>query len=109
MEDLNDLGLTDVNDGCSCCGHASEVSTPDATRSTAPVHTDYLVSGMTCSHCVASVTEEVSALEGVESVSVDLVASGASCVRINSAEALDVSLVRTAIEEAGYELAGPNG
>ena len=35
--------------------------------------TPYLVTGMTCAHCVAAVTEEVSRLDGVSAVDVDLV------------------------------------
>ena len=33
---------------------------------------DFTVSGMTCQHCVASVTEEVTELPGVSGVDVDL-------------------------------------
>jgi copper chaperone CopZ len=32
----------------------------------------YTVTGMTCGHCVASVTEEISELDGVTDVAVDL-------------------------------------
>ena len=60
------------------------------------------VTGMTCGHCVASVTEEVSELAGVTDVAVDL-PTGAVCV--TSAEPLDDDAVRAAVEEAGYELA----
>ena len=42
-------------------------------------HTIYTVASMTCAHCVASVTEEVSEIPGVENVQVDL-ASGAVAV-----------------------------
>jgi copper chaperone CopZ len=42
-------------------------------------HTTYTVAGMTCAHCVASVTEEVSEIPGVGNVQVDL-ASGAVVV-----------------------------
>ena len=62
----------------------------------------YSVSGMTCGHCVASVTEEVSELAGVTDVAVDL-PTGA--VSVTSAEPLDDDAVRAAVEEAGYELA----
>jgi copper chaperone CopZ len=63
----------------------------------------YLVTGMTCAHCVASVTEELSALPGVDDVSVEL-ASGR--VTITAAQTLADSVVRTAVEEAGFVLAG---
>jgi copper chaperone len=65
--------------------------------------TAYVVTGMTCAHCVASVTEEVQELPGVESVAVDLEAGR---VEVTSAEALDESRVREAVEEAGYTLVG---
>jgi copper ion binding protein len=63
----------------------------------------YTVSGMTCEHCVASVTEEISEIDGVSAVDVQL-ASGA--VTVTSAEPLDATAVRSAVEEAGYKLAG---
>jgi len=66
--------------------------------------TTYSVSGMTCSHCVAAVTEEVSKLDGVSAVAVDLNAGGASQVSVISAEPLPVEKVRTAVDEAGYTL-----
>ena len=62
----------------------------------------YTVTGMTCGHCVASVTEEISEIAGVENVDVAL-ETGA--VTVTSAEPLDESAVRTAVEEAGYQLA----
>lgn len=62
----------------------------------------YTVTGMTCGHCVASVTEEVTEIPGVSAVEVDL-PTGA--VTITSAEALDEAAVRAAVEEAGYQLA----
>jgi copper chaperone CopZ len=63
----------------------------------------YIVSGMTCGHCVASVTEEISEIEGVSEVKVDL-PTGA--VTVISAAPLDESRVRAAVVEAGYELVG---
>ncbi|SUE16095.1 heavy-metal detoxification protein [Rhodococcus gordoniae] len=62
----------------------------------------YTVTGMTCGHCVASVTEEVQEIPGVENVEVDL-ATGA--VTVTSAESLDDAAVAAAVEEAGYNLA----
>lgn len=64
----------------------------------------YRVSGMTCGHCVSAVTGELSALPGVENVDVDLVAGGVSTVTVVSADALDESEVRAAVDEAGYEV-----
>jgi copper chaperone CopZ len=62
----------------------------------------YRVAGMTCGHCVSSVTEELQALPGVESVDVVL-PSGA--VTVTSSEPIDEAAVRAAVEEAGYQLA----
>ena len=62
----------------------------------------YTVTGMTCGHCVASVTEEISELHGVRSVKVDL-PTGA--VTVDSDNPLDPADVRAAVEEAGYQLA----
>ncbi len=63
--------------------------------------TTYTVSGMTCEHCVASVTEELSELDGVSAVAVDL-PSGE--VTVTSEGPLDAGQVRGAVEEAGYQL-----
>ncbi|CAL9642662.1 heavy-metal-associated domain-containing protein [Streptomyces sp. Tu 3180] len=88
----------------SCC-------TPDGTCSTttaeAPategVTTVYDVSGMTCGHCKATLTEEIGALDGVLAVDVDL-ESGRVAVT-TAAEPDDASLAR-AVDDAGYELTG---
>lgn len=61
--------------------------------------TIYSVTGMSCQHCVNSVTEEVSSVPGVESVAVDLAAKTVTVVGGEDAA------VRAAIDEAGYEVA----
>ena len=71
--------------------------------------TDYAVTGMTCGHCVAAVTEELSGLPGVTEVTVDLQAGGTSNVTVTSAEPLDAAAVAAAVDEAGYDLVdGPD-
>ena len=60
------------------------------------------VNGMTCGHCVASVTEEVQEIPGVEHVDVVLETGS---LTVTSAEPLDDAAVRSAVEEAGYQLA----
>jgi copper chaperone len=62
---------------------------------------DYTVEGMTCSHCVLSVREEVSEVPGVSAVDVDL-ASGRMTV---TGEDVSDDAVRAAVAEAGYEVA----
>jgi len=61
----------------------------------------YSVSGMTCQHCVQSVTEEISGLEGVQAVTVDLPTGQ---VTVESENPLQDTVVRAAVDEAGYQL-----
>ena len=61
----------------------------------------YTVTGMTCAHCVASVTEEVQEIDGVEAV--DVRPRDRPPHRDRSA--VDDAAVRAAVEEAGYQLA----
>lgn len=62
----------------------------------------YAVSGMSCQHCVDSVTAELGRLSGVEQVQVDLAAGNVS---VTSASPLDPGEVRSAVDEAGFDLA----
>jgi len=62
----------------------------------------YTVTGMTCGHCVSSVTEEVQEIPGVENVDVVL---ETGTVTITSADPLDRAAVQAAVEEAGYHVA----
>jgi copper chaperone len=66
--------------------------------------TDYLVEGMTCNHCVSSVTEELTEVNGVTAVSVELASGVPSTVSVTSESPLDDATVNAAIEEAGYTL-----
>lgn len=59
------------------------------------------VSGMTCQHCANAVTSELSELDGVRDVTVDLVAGGDSPVRITSTQPLAADAVTHAVAEAG--------
>jgi copper chaperone CopZ len=61
----------------------------------------WTVSGMTCEHCVASVTEEVAELPGVRGVHVVL-ADGT--LTVDAEQPLADDDVRRAVEEAGYRL-----
>ena len=61
----------------------------------------YTVKGMTCDHCVRAVTQEVSGLDGVEKVDVDL-SSGR--VTVESTADIDPAAVRAAVDEAGFEV-----
>ncbi|MFZ3414590.1 heavy-metal-associated domain-containing protein [Arthrobacter sp. 3Tela_A] len=70
------------------------------------METQLSISGMTCGHCVASVTEELSALEGVKDVRVDLVADGVSTAVVTSTEPIAPELLGEAVAEAGYTVVG---
>ena len=61
----------------------------------------YTVSDMTCGHCKQAVTQEVSAVEGVDSVEVDL---DTKLVTV-AGSSLDDAKLRAAIDQAGYEAA----
>ena len=62
----------------------------------------FSVLGMTCGHCVSAVTSEVSKIDGVTKVEVDL-HSGA--VTVESDRPVDADAFAAAIDEAGYTVA----
>ena len=93
--------------GCSCCspaGHApkapSAVANYDAGTGS---RRTFAVEGLTCGHCVQTVEKAISALDGVESASVDLVPGGRSGLTV-AGSAPDAA-VRQAVTSAGYSLA----
>jgi copper chaperone CopZ len=63
--------------------------------------TTFAVTGMTCAHCQRAVTEEISAVAGVESVDVDL-ATGT--VTVTTTRPVDRADIAAAVGEAGYVL-----
>lgn len=77
----------------------------DATPPEGTVSQEVLVSGMTCGHCVSSVVEEISEIDGVAKVAVDLNKGGLSRVTIHSTTPLESAAVDAAVTEAGYEVA----
>jgi len=64
---------------------------------------DFTVTGMTCQHCVASVTEEVSEVPGVTEVDVDLATGRLHVV----GDGLSTEQVQAAVAEAGDYTAQP--
>ena len=64
------------------------------------------VSGLTCGHCVAHVTEELEEIPGVKNVEVILNPQGASRVTVLTDTPLDDAALADAVSEAGFELAG---
>jgi copper chaperone len=68
------------------------------------METTYDILGMTCAHCARAVTDELSALDGVTTVDVDVAAGTAT---VAHAAPLAGEAVRAAVEEAGYSLGRP--
>lgn len=66
--------------------------------------TDFTVKGLTCNHCVMTVSRAVALVPGVTAVSIDLVANGESTLHVESETAMDATQVASAVDEAGYEL-----
>lgn len=64
------------------------------------------VNGMTCGHCVASVTEELKEVPGVENVDVILNSGATSKVTVLTDTGVDDDALRAAVDEAGFELVG---
>ena len=61
------------------------------------------IKGMSCQHCVRHVEEALKELDGVIDVYVNLDENTAI---VEMQEAIADELIKSAIEEAGYELAG---
>jgi copper chaperone len=106
---LTPLGRTELfvsGGACACCA-VDETTTPsgrgDAAAS-AGLSVTLGVHGMTCANCVRHVTEELSAVDGVESVDIALVAGGVSTVTVRSGRILDDDAIAAAVAEAGYEV-----
>lgn len=105
-------------DSCACSTGSTASTAEHTTATAAPVTATateqqvgqqgsqaFQVTGLTCGHCVAAVTEEVRLLPGVTGVTVELVAGGTSTLRITGTEPLHEALVAAAVEEAGnYQL-----
>ncbi|NKQ53959.1 heavy-metal-associated domain-containing protein [Amycolatopsis sp. K13G38] len=66
-----------------------------------PTKSVYTVRGMSCGHCASSVTEQMTALGGVQKVDID-VASGQ--VVVTSQAPLALEQVSAAVTEAGFSL-----
>ena len=60
--------------------------------------TEYKITGMTCGHCVQAVTEEVSALDGVSDVTVQL---DGGRMTVASERAIEFDRLAEAVDEAG--------
>ncbi|MEY2635236.1 MAG: hypothetical protein RIS75_1176 [Actinomycetota bacterium] len=62
----------------------------------------FTITGMTCGHCVQSVTEEVSEITGIRDVVVDL---DSATLTFNSDSEIPRETVVAAVTEAGFSVA----
>ena len=101
---MRDLGLSDKNAGCSCCAAVPPIGNASTAAPRDQVSASFQVAGMTCSHCVASVTEELRQIAVVSGVDIELAPGGDSTVTITSTEPIDPAVVQNAVAEAGYRV-----
>lgn len=100
----SELTLTDKSAaGCACC------APQDTSAESVPVAADdvtasFAVTGLTCGSCASRVTSAISALDEVKDVKIDLVSGGASTVTVLSGQPVPSAAVRSAVEQAGYQL-----
>lgn len=66
------------------------------------------IDGMTCGHCVAAVTEEITGIDGVSRVDIDLNAGGISTATVESTGPISEATLSEAVAEAGYTVVGNN-
>ncbi|WP_242683275.1 heavy-metal-associated domain-containing protein [Rathayibacter sp. SD072] len=90
--------------GCACGGHGDAHGGAGATMIAPSVQT-FGVAGMTCEHCVRSVTEELAAYPEVTGVDVSLSPEGVSAVTVGSSRPLGREEIAAAVADAGYRLA----
>lgn len=65
---------------------------------------DFGVTGLTCNHCVMTVSRAAALVPGVTGVTIDLVANGQSTLHVESDSDVDAVVLEKAIDDAGYEL-----
>jgi copper chaperone CopZ len=77
---------------------APDTPNPTSTKEIGMTSKTWIVDGMTCGHCVASVTAEVGKLPGVSDVQVDLATK-----RVVVTGGVPDDAVVAAVDEAGYD------
>ncbi|WP_235892465.1 heavy-metal-associated domain-containing protein [Mycolicibacterium hodleri] len=99
------LPLLETEDSsCGCCAPRTTSEPTAMTRATEneiSTANAFLVTGMTCGHCVAAVTEEISAIPGVTDVTVDLRPGATSTLRVTSEHGVTRDQIAAALDEAG--------
>lgn len=103
-ENRTQLPLADSSSSCCSTGAAPgsslNASVTAATDSTDGTGRSFEVEGLTCGHCVRTIENAVTALDGVDSAAVDLVPRGRS--RLTVTGNVDATAVGNAVTSAGY-------
>ena len=100
--------MSETSSGGCCGGSCGCNSREGLTITTRPEdtmnqnHITLKIDGMTCGHCVASVTEELRDVAGVTDVEVFLSAGGTSTANVTTSTPVENSLLTQAVREAGY-------
>ncbi len=94
-----ELTLTAAEGTCSCCTTTADTVVPENAPEAAS-GPRFELEGLTCGHCVQTVEQAVSALDGVDRATVDLVAGGTSTLTVTGT--VDEASVRDAVTKAGY-------
>lgn len=89
---------------CSCSTDTTDTTAEAGTTATtgSAEVSKYTVTGMTCGHCVSSVTEEIQQIDGVRDVAVDLTTGS---VTVTADQPVTAEAVTAAVREAGYQVA----
>ncbi|TDX77613.1 copper chaperone CopZ [Rathayibacter sp. PhB151] len=90
---------------CACGGHDSAHASGHGSAAGGASVQSFGVAGMTCEHCVRSVTEELAAYPEVDSVDISLLPDGVSTVTVGSSRPLGREEIAAAVADAGYRLA----
>ena len=68
---------------------------------------EFRATGLTCGHCAQAVTDELTALDGVREVGVEVASGGESTVTVSADRTLTDAEVSAALDEAGGYLLAP--
>ncbi|NOJ60922.1 heavy metal-associated domain-containing protein [Arthrobacter sp. 260] len=99
----SDLTLTDTSSsGCACC--APQDSKTTSVPTVGSISASFGVAGLTCGSCASRVTSAVGEIDDVTDVQINLVSGGTSTVTVLSNQAVPAAAVRSAVEQAGYQL-----
>ncbi|MEU1870345.1 MULTISPECIES: heavy-metal-associated domain-containing protein [unclassified Streptomyces] len=79
------------------------MSSNAVTPAVSPLTTTYAVAGMSCGHCVATLTRVIGELDGVTGVDVQL---DTGRVTVTATAEPDDAAIAEVVDEAGYELTG---